>query len=183
MTSNLAESFNSWLLIERVRRVSLFVKEHVVGLGELLKKNMLDMESWNSECGSNISLEESRILSEGMQVITYNGNDFKVVTMNGEIKVNLVDQTCSCRKWQLFGIPCQHLCAVLRAQCKNVEFFLNEDYKREKQEQIYSMPLIPLETFDEPLVDPISYMHDSHDSSEFSLAPPLPKRAVGGLKK
>jgi hypothetical protein len=39
---------------------------------------------------------------------------FKVNGLYGEYEVNIQKMECSCRSWQLTGIPCRHACACPR---------------------------------------------------------------------
>ena len=42
--------------------------------------------------------------------------------------VNLKEKTCSCRKWDLTGIPCKHACSAIAENKWDVEDFVDEAY-------------------------------------------------------
>jgi len=42
--------------------------------------------------------------------------------------VSIVDKTCTCRAWELSGIPCLHAIAVMREERQNVEEFVHDFY-------------------------------------------------------
>ena len=38
---------------------------------------------------------------------------FVVVVGNSILYVDIVEKTCTCRRWKIFSIPCEHTCAVI----------------------------------------------------------------------
>ncbi|KAL4347998.1 hypothetical protein GQ457_17G020520 [Hibiscus cannabinus] len=58
--------------------------------------------------------------------------------------VDLGAESCTCRKWDLTGIPCVHATAVIIMRGERPEGFVNNCYKTETQLQIYSNLVKPL---------------------------------------
>ena len=56
---------------------------------------------------------------------------FKVIGLFGEYEVDIKKKECSCRAWQLSGIPCRHGIACLRHENINPEDVVNKCYSIE----------------------------------------------------
>ncbi|XP_022032591.1 uncharacterized protein LOC110933689 [Helianthus annuus] len=88
-----------------------------------------------------------------------------------DVKVDLENKTCTCRKWQLRGYPCKHVCAVAGFLHKNAEDYVDPCYHKETYMRTYeySIPPLPSEKF-WPKVD-------------YPMDPPPIKKAPGRPKK
>jgi len=89
-----------------------------------------------------LNLEVSECSEEVAEITLLGGKGFRFV-------VNLVERTCSCRQWQVSGIPCKHSLAFITALPnapidKYVDFY----YSIEKFRVAYSalIPAIPDKT-------------------------------------
>ncbi|KAL4348838.1 hypothetical protein GQ457_17G010250 [Hibiscus cannabinus] len=77
--------------------------------------------------------------------------------------VDLVERSCSCRKWDLTGIPCPHAASVFRLNNLKPEDYVNECYHNSTQLAIYSNMIKPIKgplqwasvTDMEPVLPPI----------------------------
>ncbi|KAL0440218.1 UNVERIFIED_CONTAM: hypothetical protein Slati_2504800 [Sesamum latifolium] len=58
--------------------------------------------------------------------------------------LNLSEQTCSCRKWQLTGIPCAHAIAGIFFMGYKPEDYVDECYKKTVFLKTYSHLMMPL---------------------------------------
>lgn len=77
----------------------------------------------------------------------WNGADKFNVTMSEgghEIVVDLKNRVCSCRKWQLNGIPCFHACACIWFKKENPQDYIHDCYKRSHYLNVYSHLLEPM---------------------------------------
>ncbi|KAL8132539.1 hypothetical protein AgCh_008140 [Apium graveolens] len=108
-------------------------------------------------------------------VVTWSkGTSCSVTCSEGghELVVNLAKKSCTCRKWELTGIPCYHACACI--QFRNVEWHehVNDYYEKESYMKLYSYTL-------EPIVGPEFW----EDTPEPLPLPPLIKVQTGRPKK
>jgi len=117
------------------------------------------------ECGPHVA-----------KITALRGNGFRFV-------LNLEDRTCSCREWQVSGLPCKHALAFIIALADGkIEMHVDSYYSIEKLRVAYAQ-LIPAMT------DKTQWPKSSHG---FFMHPPLltpvasrPKseRYKGGTKK
>lgn len=89
-------------------------------------------------------LKESEKASQKFAA-TWNGGDaYEVSTAYSCYVVNLKDRTCTCRRFQLTGIPCYHAAsAILRIQDK-LEDYVDECYHTSTYLKTYTNILAPL---------------------------------------
>ncbi|GMJ16053.1 hypothetical protein HRI_005274500 [Hibiscus trionum] len=83
--------------------------------------------------------------------------------------VDLEAQTCSCRKWDLTGIPCIHVASVILHIGARPEDFVNSCYRKDTQLEIYSHMV-------KPVRGPKQWVHYQTDEP---LLPPVIRRPVG----
>ncbi|XP_076924245.1 uncharacterized protein LOC143586631 [Bidens hawaiensis] len=97
-------------------------------------------------------------------------NVFQVKDLD-DVCVDLVNKRCTCRKWDLTGIPCYHACAVAGFIRKNAEEFVNDYYTKKMYMKSYALAIPPLPS--DRYWPPI----------DFPLNPPPIKISPGRTKK
>ncbi|KAL8525812.1 hypothetical protein ACS0TY_015163 [Phlomoides rotata] len=58
--------------------------------------------------------------------------------------VNLEDHTCSCRLWELSGIPCKHVISAITHQMGNAEDYVSDWYTVETYKKSYANTICPI---------------------------------------
>ena len=58
--------------------------------------------------------------------------------------VSIVEKTCTCRAWELSGIPCLHTIAVMREERQKVEDFIHEFYSIDKYRKAFAYAVNPI---------------------------------------
>ena len=80
---------------------------------------------------------------------TWNGEDsYQVTGPSGQYVVNMRDFTCSCRSWQLTGIPCTHAIATINKNGKDVADYISQYYLRSTMSILYENVLYPINGMD-----------------------------------
>ncbi|RID74972.1 hypothetical protein BRARA_B02045 [Brassica rapa] len=59
--------------------------------------------------------------------------------------VDMNEKTCSCRKWQMVGIPCAHAASVIIGKKEKVEAYVNEYYTTQKWRETYKDGIKPVQ--------------------------------------
>lgn len=78
------------------------------------------------------------------EVIPSGGTLFQAMTPHDQFKVDKGKKTCSCRVWQLSGIPCEHGFVVIYHLRKNPDLYIDDWYKKSKFECLYDHYIYPL---------------------------------------
>ena len=75
------------------------------------------------------------------------------LTNSRRLVVKLGQQTCTCRQWQMRGLPCCHALAIIAKANLWVYDYVHPIYKTTTQEVIYNQLMHPVETHDMVVVD------------------------------
>lgn len=88
-----------------------------------------------------------------------------------DVSVDLENRTCTCRKWDLRGYPCKHVCAVAGFLGKPAEDYVDKCYHKETYMKAYeySIPPLPSERYWPKVVYPL-------DPPPIKPAPGRPKK-------
>jgi len=177
VTNNLTESFNNWIkqykslnlddLMDKIRQLIMMKWNQRRKIGKKLDGLILPhIIKKLKEKSKESNLEVVECSKEVAKLTTFCGSGFRFV-------VNLVDKTCSCRQWQVSGIPCKHALAFITSLPnepieKHVDFY----FSIEKFRAAYSacIPALPGKT---------NWPKSDHD---FFMHPPLLKVVVGRPK-
>ena len=65
--------------------------------------------------------------------------DYECVEFGNGFTVNLPSRSCTCRKWDLSGIPCRHAVSVIRENSLEVDDFISDYYLTSKWRGLYMM--------------------------------------------
>ena len=119
--NNMAESFNAWIVSARYKTIITMLEEIRVKM----MKRISDLREFSNTWITDISPMSLKILQENIQKsmqcnLTWNGErGFEIKHHGFTHTVDIANRRCSCRSWQLRGIPCPHGVAALHY--KNLE--------------------------------------------------------------
>ncbi|KAL6333997.1 hypothetical protein AAG906_000048 [Vitis piasezkii] len=115
MTTNIAESFNAWLREERHQTIYTLLMMHMDKLVAMLDTHMRGTDKWKSVVGPKTEekLMSNITRSAPITVMPYLGGTFKVFTGEVYLVVDMQQHKCTCLTWQMSGLPCPHVCAVI----------------------------------------------------------------------
>ena len=87
-------------------------------------------------------LRDNKSASDSLYVGNPNGvlDEYTVFSNGVAAKVNLLERSCSCRKFYWVKIPCEHAMAALRAKYGDAEVYDNSIYN-------YSSPIYKAESY------------------------------------
>ncbi|WOK97618.1 hypothetical protein Cni_G06326 [Canna indica] len=130
VSNNLSETFND---IRRMLMARMYEKR------ELMLKNN------DTICPSiRKKLEENKEETRYCHVTPVGNMKFKVQELDKSSVVNLMNMTCSCQKWDLCGIPCNHAISCINWLKDDPDKYVNDYYKRDTYLKTYDIMLQPL---------------------------------------
>ena len=106
-------------------------------------------------------------------MIPCGGNTFEVRKGYDAFNVDEPKRTCSCRMWQLSGLPCTHAIACIFKLGKYVEDYVPDCFRKDRYMLAYSEYIKP--------VDGIHFWPDCSNLSR--ILGPIPKKMPGRPKK
>ncbi|KAH7848815.1 hypothetical protein Vadar_008449 [Vaccinium darrowii] len=91
------------------------------------------------------------------------------VNSDPSVTVDLEKRKCSCRWWQIDGLPCDHAVAVIQKTRHNLNSFVEPFFHTEVYRLSYSDPIFPIPNIDKP----------ETTSQTMLIRPPLCKKPAG----
>ncbi|XP_074304359.1 uncharacterized protein LOC141639069 [Silene latifolia] len=70
--------------------------------------------------------------------------NFEVDYKGGSFTVNLINQVCNCKHWELSGIPCVHAMACILEQRHIPEDYVDQAYSKDKYLLAYTLAIDPM---------------------------------------
>lgn len=108
--NNFTESFNSWILEARHMPIIKMLEEIRLKVMKRLVSNEAKVRRWKGDFSPPCMklYNDFRAIAHGCKV-EFNG-DFGYEVTEGDDRhtINLKDKRCTCRAWDLSGIPCPH---------------------------------------------------------------------------
>lgn len=83
-------------------------------------------------------MEDEKLKAANCDVIPSSDHLFNVNYYLDKLVVDLEAKTCTCRKWDMVGIPCCHAVACIYFQNKEAEEFVDDYYKRDSYLSAYA---------------------------------------------
>ncbi|XP_028795369.1 uncharacterized protein LOC114750897 [Neltuma alba] len=120
ITTNLAESFNAWMVRERKHNVAKKIHEHREKVARKMHASYAAMTKWSNCVGPKIDAKvlEHVYFGRYMHCENYGGGRICVHTSRGDQRVDLGLHQCSCRTWQMLGFHAHMLVQPLRHRGK-----------------------------------------------------------------
>ncbi|KAH0764063.1 hypothetical protein KY290_020136 [Solanum tuberosum] len=160
--NNMCETFNSWIVGPR--------HKSVISMLEDIRHKMMDrhgdmikfVDTWISDISpmARLILEENKEIGRTLRVNWNHDIGFEI--QEGEYRhiIDMTRKTCSCRLWQLRGIPCQHAVRALYHIGQEPEDYVEHWYKKDTFLRVYKYFLQPISNMimwpdtNNPLVEP-----------------------------
>ena len=142
----MAETFNGWIRKARMMPIVEMLEDIKTTLIEKMKiKNDLMVNNVDLLCPKIRKRVEQLKWDSRMCVPKPAVNDkFQVKIGQEQFVVDLQSSTCSCRGWQLTGIPCIHGIASIHYMKHSVEDYVDDFFKKDRYLNAYCYALVPL---------------------------------------
>lgn len=146
-------------------------------LMEFIYTRKMDSDQWSSNLtpSAEENLQRSLVNSRSLEVVLSHSSCFKVRdTLDMINVVNLENWDCSCREWQINGLPCLHAVAAIEHVGKNVYDYCYRYFTTEAFKVTYSESINPIPPLDRCM---------KRESSPVLVHPPCVTRPVGRPKE
>nr|XP_009772460.1 PREDICTED: uncharacterized protein LOC104222839 [Nicotiana sylvestris] len=118
--NNFTESFNSWILEARGKPILKMIEDIRIKVMNILREKEEEARTWGGE---------------------FSPNCMKLCDRH---TVNLVEKKCTCRFWQLTGIPCPHTIRALKYERGDPMTKISWCYSKEAYLMTYRAKLMPV---------------------------------------
>ncbi|XP_073119875.1 uncharacterized protein [Henckelia pumila] len=148
LLNNMCECFNSFILDAREKSI-IEMFEAIKNLLMLrFQLNREKAEKWNTRICPKIRVILQKNFLEGAKQIPMKSDDmnFQVKASNSQEQytVDLSKKSCSCRHWDLTGIPCKHAICALWFKHEDAETYVSHYYTTECYKICYSRSILPM---------------------------------------
>jgi hypothetical protein len=145
--NNICESFNKWIIDARFYPIISMLEAIRCKVMARIQQQRAACERWTGVICPNISrkLKYYITLSSNCHAIANGKDSYEVRHWDHRFVVNLVTKTCSCRYWQLSGLPCPHAIACIFFKTNCLDGFVAACYHIEHFKRTYEHCLEPLE--------------------------------------
>ncbi|XVF59285.1 hypothetical protein PTKIN_Ptkin07bG0263300 [Pterospermum kingtungense] len=172
--NNLCEAFNSSILLARHKSIISMLEDIRVRVMERIEEKRIFCSKWKNSYGPLIKEKFDDSKKEGVDwQVRWNGEKgCEVKKGNKQYTVDLPKKLCSCRSWQLTGIPCPHACCAIWNDGKNPDDFIHKWYNPQTFMRAFQHALQPI--------------NGAHEWKIFSLdpiMPPQPRKMPGRPRK
>ncbi|CAN1821530.1 hypothetical protein LINPERHAP1_LOCUS29537 [Linum perenne] len=146
--NNMSESFNSLIVEARHKPIFSMLEDiRMMCMEQIAVKRKL-ASNWKADiCPKILRKLSGRARSVRYCHIIGNGKDgYEVRYKDGDrFTVRLDEKICSCRSWDLTGIPCPHAITCIISEGNDPEKYISEWYIVQKYWETYDNVMIPLD--------------------------------------
>ncbi|XP_074266612.1 uncharacterized protein LOC141589891 [Silene latifolia] len=146
IVSNMAETFNAYIIEARSKHLIYMLEDIRSAMMKRLAVKKAEMERKAITVCPRVQqkLEEEKEKSVDYYVLPSSATVFQVKIGIDEVSVNLEKRTCTCKKWDLTGIPCNHVAAAIFDIHGQPEDYVIDLYKKDAYLKAYSEPIAAL---------------------------------------
>lgn len=143
VSNNISESFNHAIdparamplveMLETIRRKAMLriAARKLISMNHRGKFSIKAMEK--------VSKEQKKI--RGCTIYPCGFDVFEVQEKNTAYKTKMVDQTCTCRKWEMSGLPCRHALKIISVKKRKQEDYMADCYLTSTWRKQYETPI------------------------------------------
>jgi len=145
--NNMCESFNNYILLARYLAIVSMLEWIRCKIMVRVQENRGKSVNWKGTICPQIFKKLKKNIRSGFCQVMWNGKDGFEVQEHEKFKftVNLQLWTCSCRYWQLSGLPCCHAISAIYKTGQKIDDYIAPCYSIEVYNKIYDHCLQPLE--------------------------------------
>ncbi|XP_071926288.1 uncharacterized protein [Coffea arabica] len=147
LVNNLCESFNAHILEARDQPIITMLEMIREYLMDRIRKRKSAMERYDSPTGPLINeIIENKVKIASQWMLIWNAmHGYQVKgPREAQFAVDMEKKNCSCRLWEVNGIPCCHVIAVILLRNEDPRQYLNVCYNRRLFLKLYENVLQPI---------------------------------------
>ncbi|XP_073123410.1 uncharacterized protein [Henckelia pumila] len=146
LTNNMCEIFNSMILDSREMPIIQMFESIRNMLMNRFVMNREKAKKWNSEICPKIRdlLVQNSKLDAGYSPMMSYEMHFQIMNMSEQHSVDLSTRSCSCRKWDLTGIPCKHAICAIWYKKEDPGACIHPHYMTNTYNRCYAMSIMPV---------------------------------------
>ncbi|XP_015167368.1 uncharacterized protein [Solanum tuberosum] len=180
LLNNQCEVFNKFILDARDKPIVKLLETIRHLLMTRINSNREKAEKWNlNDICPTIKKKLAKTMKKAANYIPQRSNmwNYEVI---GPVEgdnwgVDLYNRTCSCRQWELSGVPCKHAISSIWLKNDEVLNYVDDCYKVDTYRKIYEASILPMNGPDlwpkslNPPPFPLSYLNNKKKGKKQKL--------------
>ncbi|XP_062103889.1 uncharacterized protein LOC133815010 [Humulus lupulus] len=149
--NNMCESFNSAIVEARDKAIVTLLEKIRFWLMVRFCKKRESVDKWKDGISKRLweLLEKNKVIAKKCHATRASCTKFEVrQEREGKFTVDLMAQTCTCRRFELNGIPCAHAVASIWVRRLNVIDYVHDYYKKDAFVKAYKGVVEPMPSHD-----------------------------------
>ncbi|KAJ9557003.1 hypothetical protein OSB04_011617 [Centaurea solstitialis] len=144
--NGMSESFNLCIRAARRKPIITMLEEiKIFVMQRFFRMSILEEKVEHDGCPTiRKKIELLKVKQRHWSVIPSDYNQFEARNEHTALVVDINEHGCSCRSWQLLGIPCILAIAALAFLNKDPEIYVNNWLKKDMLKEAYKYPIKPL---------------------------------------
>lgn len=152
-TSNVAESFNSWILEDRVMPITSCLDGIRVKVMEQMARRREECRLWTTTLCPVMEERLSKLVDVGFGWDVYKSSDFVFEVKSPKSHfVDLENHLCSCNQWRITGFPCAHAIKCINKSRLSVYDYVEHYFTVDAFRSSYAEAINPIPNFDKPVI-------------------------------
>jgi hypothetical protein len=151
-SSNIVDVFNNWIPTKKEGSMVLMVDALRIKIMETIEARREACKSWEGPLTPSMDYKAQDEMSKaGKLTVLCSSETVFEVRGGGIFVVNLANWECTCRRWQLSGLPCMHAVAVFNRIGRSFYDYCSKFFRIESYHLTYSETIVPIpdmDTFD-----------------------------------
>ncbi|KAG8373955.1 hypothetical protein BUALT_Bualt11G0079600 [Buddleja alternifolia] len=174
LLNNICESFNAAILEARNKPLLSMVESIRVYLMKRLQSKRNYMSRWKEMVSPKVLKQVDKLKDNTRSCISTHvgAGKFETRDMYTQYSVDLDQHSCTCRRWDLSGIPCVHAISAIMSAGREVEPYINQCYSLESYKKAYGY-----------VINPINGLSEWPITGKGPIAPPCYIKLCGRPKK
>ncbi|CAI9111734.1 OLC1v1012029C1 [Oldenlandia corymbosa var. corymbosa] len=176
MTSNFGQLFYNWVSEADELPITQMIDVLRGKMMELIYTRRVESSQWTTRLCPLMEekLQNETSKAQSLQVLFLQGNTFQVTGESVDI-VDIDHLDCSCKGWQLLGLPCCHAIAVLETVGRSPYDYCSTYFLAESYHATYAESINPIPNVEKPVKSEL-------DVTGVTVTPPPTKRPPGRPK-
>ncbi|XP_020266494.1 uncharacterized protein LOC109841982 [Asparagus officinalis] len=134
--NNMAETFNSFILLARYKPIVSMLEDIRLSIMDRMQEKKKLVCKFVGGVAPRIHKKLEKAYQEQVHCRAHwNGDEnetgFEIIHRGQSHAVDLKNMTCTCRNWDLTGIPCTHAVSAILLMRRKPEMYLSEMYSQE----------------------------------------------------
>ncbi|CAD6252595.1 unnamed protein product [Miscanthus lutarioriparius] len=146
---NIADAFNNWIPTKKESSIVLMVDSLRVKIKEVIESRLEACKAWEGPLTPTMEYKvQDEMLKAGKMTVLCSSETVFEVRGNAIFVVNLGNWECTCRRWQLSGLPCMHAIAVFNRLGRSFYDYCPKFFRIESYHLTYSGIIFPIPDMD-----------------------------------